>query len=168
MQLIPLRLSPSHALLGELDANLAEVDALMRLLGVGTYWIAGGYLRDREAGIKPKDIDVFLPGGEPLEEAQGIRYDLAHTCVIHLGGVEVNFIRLNHRHTLETVLGRMDIGICQIGRDQSGTIVATQAYIDDVRNKTLTILEPPRTEHDTDHIRRVRAKFPDHRVIYCA
>lgn len=150
----------------DFDDRLYKVDALMRTLGISTYWIAGGYLRDREAGIAHKDIDVFLPGDEPLEQSEGIRYDLDTACVVRLGDEEVNFIRLQHRHTLETVLGRMDIGICQIGRDPSGTIVATQAYLDDVRNKTLTILEPPRTEHDTDHIRRVRAKFPDHRVIY--
>ncbi|MDX0260504.1 hypothetical protein GOC60_04675 [Sinorhizobium meliloti] len=166
MQLIPIK--PSRDVFGDdYDDRLHKVDGLMQTLDISDYWIAGGYLRDREAGIEHKDIDVFLPGDQPLELAEdGIRYDLDTACVIRLGDEEVNFIRLQHRHTLETVLGRMDIGICQIGRDQSGTIVATQAYLDDVQNKTLTILEPPRTEHDTDHIRRVRAKFPDHRVIY--
>ncbi|MEY9719295.1 hypothetical protein ABIA22_001785 [Sinorhizobium fredii] len=164
-KLIPLK--SSGDLFGDFDARLHAVDELMQTLDISTYWIAGGYLRDREAGIKHKDIDVFLPGDEPLEMAEGChRYDLATACVVRLGDEEVNFIRLQHRHTLETVLRRMDIGICQIGRTSDGKIVATQTYLDDVANKTLTILEPPQTEHDTDHIRRVKAKFPDHRVIY--
>ncbi|RVG58462.1 hypothetical protein [Sinorhizobium meliloti] len=150
------------------DAGLYEVDALMHTLGITTYFIAGGYLRDREAGIEPKDIDVFLPGDQPLDDYKGVRYDLNTATVIHVKGFEVNLIKLNHRHTLETVLTRMDIGICQIGRDLNGTFMVTQAYLDDVKNKTLTILEPPRTEADTDHISRVKAKFPDHRVIYHA
>ncbi|MDW9473901.1 hypothetical protein GOA69_16325 [Sinorhizobium meliloti] len=54
----------------DFDDRLYKVDALMRTLGISTYWIAGGYLRDREAEIAHKDIDVFLPGDEPLEQSE--------------------------------------------------------------------------------------------------
>ncbi|TCV62325.1 hypothetical protein [Neorhizobium sp. S3-V5DH] len=152
----------------EMDDRLAAIDGFMYAVGVERYWIAGGYFRDQEAGIPFKDIDVFIPGSDPLpNDGSCIRYDLASAAVATIAGAEVNFIRLFHAHTLETVLKRMDIGICQIGRDRVEGTVVTQAYLDDVTNRTLTLMTRPETEADFDHIKRVKAKFPEHKVV-CA
>ncbi len=150
--------------------NWPEVDAVQNFLsifGSPEAYIAGGYFRDRLAGKPWKDVDVFLPGDEPVSEgAEVIRYDLSNASVAILDGVQVNFIKMREKLDLAGVLARMDIGICQVGYDaKAGTLVGTQAYVDDVANKTLTLIAPEETDGDRDHLKRVMEKYPDHTII---
>lgn len=146
-------------------ADLNAVDNLFRIMGAGPAYIAGGYFRDIENGRPFKDIDVFLPGEEPSCNDEPLRYDLHGAVEVTVSGVTVNVIRLRHRVNLVSTLTRMDIGLCQIGLDD-GKLVATQAYLDDVANKTITVKFPPQNEADHDHITRVAAKYPDFAVVH--
>jgi hypothetical protein len=146
----------------DLAVKLAHVTQIDR------YFVAGGYLRDRLNNRPFKDIDIFVPGHEPLDEGDtmGIRYDLRGAMELTAGdGTVLNIVRLDQRHTLKSILERMDIGLCQIGVDTDGDIYCTEAYLRDVKNNTLTVMFTPSTEADHDHIARVSAKYPDMRVV---
>lgn len=135
----------------------------------GSSFVAGGFIRDRLNNKPVKDVDVFLSGDEPLDEDHPmmIRYNLRGAVELthEKSGVVVNFIRLAERHTLRTILERMDIGLCQIGVDTDGEFYCTEAYLRDVRNNTLTQMFEPTTAADHDHLFRVRQKYPDMTVV---
>lgn len=56
-------------------------------------------------------------------------------------------------------LRESDIGLCQILFD-GRRIVTTEAYMRDVRDRTITLTRPDQTTHE--HLRRVVAKYPDY------
>lgn len=147
-----------------------ELDTVLRflsLLNVQTYYIAGGYFRDKLLGVTPKDVDVFIPGVQPLDIwfDEKIRYSLEDTLDFEVEGVRINIVKLFNDHTFETVLQRMDIGLCQIGY-LNGDIVATPEFVRDRDEKTITVLFPVTTEGDHDHVQRVIAKYPDYEVKF--
>lgn len=150
--------------------ELELIDRLQYILDLkpGSYFVAGGYVRDKLNNREFKDIDVFLIGDEPLyeDEAMMIRYDLRGAIELEApNGIKVNLIRLGERHTLKSILERMDIGLCQIGVDTDGEFYCTEAYLRDVKNNTLTQMFVPTTPADHDHLARVSAKYPDMRVV---
>lgn len=153
-----------------LGADLPEIIPLHRLmgvLGVSDYFIAGGYLRDRLNKRSFKDIDVFLPGSETLPaDFPVLRYDLTTATTAYMEDMtELNLIRLGHAHDLESILTRMDIGLCQIGMGSDGRLHATQAYLDDVQARRVTVLHSPEAPSDFDHIERVARKYPDFQLV---
>lgn len=160
-----MNLTKIHCGLELLFSPAEEVPQLLQTLGVPEFYLAGGFFRDLLNGREWKDIDVFIPGDEPLEDAEEChRYDLAKVAEFTFNKHLVNVIKLNHAHTFESILERMDIGLCQIGM-KGHEVFATQAYLDDVANKTITVLHPPESEQDYDHLKRVQAKYPDFEVV---
>jgi hypothetical protein len=144
------------------------VETLLATLGIQNYVIAGGYVRDKLHGVPFKDIDIFLPGNEPADEAAAsdidygdVDYRIASSHNLTYRDLLLNFVRLRSNLKTEQVLSRMDIGLCQVGLDEQRRVVATQAYLNDSANRTLTVL---RQSH-SDHVQRVRAKYPDYKVI---
>jgi len=117
---------------------------------------------------------VFVIGDVPVAEADPChRYDLENAATFLLppareGGdqVEVNVIRLRHDFSFAEVLGRMDIGLCQLGLDADGHLWATEECQRDVAKRTITVLFPPESDRDYDHLRRVQVKYPDHEVVW--
>lgn len=125
--------------------------------------IVGGFYRDLFTGRQWKDVDVFIPGDRPMGDAEELEYDLSRNYEREYNGVVVNMIHLQGRHTLETLLTRCDVGICQIGAyfDRPDRVFCTQEFLDDLTNKTLTVTRRTRW----NHLERVIDKFPDHEVI---
>jgi hypothetical protein len=143
------------------------VDELLVHLGLHMedYIIAGGFYRDKLNNVPFKDVDVFLPWGDETLDEMPCGYDVKLTKEIEHAGVKINIISLNFKADVGALLKSFDLGICQIGRDAEGNIVASQAYLDDVANKTLTVLRNPETHYSEAHIKRVVAKYPDFQLI---
>lgn len=131
------------------------------------YWIAGGFLRDKLLGVPFKDIDVFVPGDEPVDpdEPKALRYRLAAVAEVTMNGRSINIIGLRRQLSFADVLETMDIGLCQVGL-KDWKVYATRAYLKDVADKTITVLHEPNTPSDYDHIERVRQKYPEHAVVH--
>ena len=130
--------------------------------------LGGGALRDTYLGRPVKDLDIFLPFDPIAQEAltefyQVLGYDLipndrdylqnlgpegeVHTVTTlrHPEQVELNIIFLNpaREHSLASVMGRFDFGICQIVGAISGgifNILTTTAFVQDTLAKTFTLL----------------------------
>jgi hypothetical protein len=145
------------------EASLVE--RFLYTIGIRKFFIAGGYFRDKEHGQPFKDLDIFIPGYEPPgDDVIGtIDDDYKRPFSFELTfeeDIPLNFIRLRGKLNLVQVLTRFDICFCQIGL-RAGETVATQAYLDDAANKTLTITR----ETSSDHIERIQTKYPDFRLI---
>lgn len=124
--------------------------------------IVGGFYRDIATGRTFKDVDVFIPGdGDPADD--DIEYEIGRNEIIHQDGFEINVIWMPGAHTLESLLDRLDIGICQIGAylNSPTEVYVTDTFLRDTLNDTLTVTRPSRW----NHIDRVMQKFPDHRLI---
>lgn len=126
--------------------------------------IVGGFYRDLLTNRPWRDVDVFIPGDIPVGEgAEELEYDLSKNDEFEYDGIKVNIITLQGRHTLESLLLRCDVGICQVGAylDRPNEVYATQEFVDDLANKTLTVTRRTRW----NHLERVQAKFPEHATI---
>lgn len=164
------------------------IDLMMLLNGVnlnkkymGVY-LAGGYLRDIEHSIIPKDSDIFIC---PMTDKQ-IRYtaDIQQPTRTFLprrrryiyynygAGMrkDVNYIvkygckyDVIVMHTgIEDVIRNFDMSICQIyGYIEDGELLVktTHQYEDYKTNKIIWIYED--IETTASHINRITAKFPD-------
>lgn len=144
-------------------AQQVAAEYISQELGHTDYYIVGGFLRDTMDDKPFKDVDIFIPGPEPLTDDDGaeLEYDLSTNYPVEVDGIELNIIHMNGAHTLDTLLTRCDVGICQIGMDTDGRVYATDEYVNDVANKTLTVTRKSRW----GHLARVIAKYPEHTVI---
>lgn len=125
-------------------------------------FLAGGYLRDRLLGLKPKDIDIFtfqplLEGRTPqsfnsVNSAGGGEARVVCTEeIVGLYGVDVQeapypvqIIHLNpagtHAPTRETAVLQFVFGIMQIVYDvDSDQVLGTNAFSVDARRRTFTV-----------------------------
>jgi hypothetical protein len=143
--------------------ELIQVEMLLLALNVPRYVIAGGYFRDKVHDVPFKDIDIFIPANGPREQADDtdVDYRIEASYVLTYRDLTLNFVRLSDNLSTAEVLSRMDIGLCQIGMDEQGQIVATQAFLDDTKNRTLTI----KRRSESGHIERVHAKYPHFKLI---
>lgn len=127
---------------------------------VPAYHIAGGVFRDLLNGKAPKDVDVFIPS-----ECDNVApdYEIWGPETETRSGIEINLIKCPLDMTLENLLDRIDIGLCQIGvtSESPGQIFATDAFFRDCCSRTLTVTRETRVRH----LKRVMEKFPDHRLI---
>lgn len=154
--------------------------------------LSGGALRDLYLGKPPKDLDLFLPYSEEAEanihtQAQSLGYtrfqqvdneyvqnlsDVEYVAGYrHPLNIELNFVFLNSDKPFDafSVAFRNDFGICQIATRLSpagfAETIVTNAFDEDVRDKTFTIT------HDHDPARskrrweRLREKFPEYRLV---
>lgn len=161
------------------SAVLADVQAIFP----GSM-IAGGALRDLDNERPVKDLDVFCPYVGDLENFKARVGTLGGQLIGVMGGYDawattecvgvldletphgpVQLIGLNTGP--ETILPRIDFGICQIGYD--GTqVIRTVAYEIDKAAKTFTIIRtdgPEQTERSLRRFDRLSEKYPDWRLI---
>lgn len=140
------------------------VERLLYSIRIPNSFLAGGYFRDKEHGQPFRDLDVFIAGYEPPgDDVIGLEdddYKRPFSFELTYEGIPLNHIRLRGKLNMAQILARFDMGFCQIGL-LNGETVATQAYLDDVANKTLTITR----QTSADHVERIRAKYPDYRLI---
>lgn len=155
--------------------------------------LAGGALRDRYHSVPVKDLDIFLPHSAGTVKAVREVFDTAHfSCFqeVHmeyeemtdcqlvlvfrdflglLPDVNIIFLREDVSADPEQVVERIDFGICQIGVFLNENGVAefyyTNAFVEDVLNKTFTLVR----EHDQDRslrrFERLKQKYPNHRLV---
>lgn len=122
--------------------------------------IAGGYLRDLDHGIQPRDIDVFVPFNADLYNARmhlGATGILGDDCDQYEGDdtismqqhwnlmatpsaipLEVNILFCQKDIQPLQRLSRFDFGLCQIAFD-SHRIIMTDGYLTDKENRTFTL-----------------------------
>lgn len=123
--------------------------------------IAGGALRDLDNMRPVKDIDVFYT--ESTDKLDGIHaaldgeYRYSRMCPgEYLDGAaqevtgtvtflsvddrmpELNLIQLDPSFNVDSIIHRVDFGLCQIGFDQNG-VVKTEAYEHDKLNRRFTL-----------------------------
>ena len=147
--------------------------------------LAGGALRDLDNGRAVKDLDIFAPNVGSLEELKtGARCIAEGSLIGVMGGYEnwataecVGVLDVDCPYGLfqliglctgpETILPRIDFGICQIGFD--GTqVVHTEAYAADKAAKTFTIVrsdDAAQTDRSYRRWDRLRAKYADWKLV---
>ena len=146
--------------------------------------LAGGAMRDLDNGRPVKDLDVFCPNVGDLDTFKARVGTLASTKLLGvMGGYEnwatsecvgvldvespygpVQLIGLSTGP--ETILSRIDFGICQIGFDGE-QVIRTEAYEADKAAKTFTIVRSDdEAQLDRSYRRwdRLREKYPDWRL----
>lgn len=158
-----LHLIPMGDAFDLLAPHASVMDVLDLIHSERPFWIAGGYLRDQHLGRGFKDIDVFFSGTATRCEDSD-RYGSAHWITV--AGTEVNLIFKEAEHDITSLVQSFDIGLCQIIRARDGAVYATDRYLKDVRDRTITVLRRPEIPSDFEHIQRVHEKFPNFTVIH--
>ncbi len=131
--------------------------------------IAGGFPRDAMHNREWRDIDVFVDaslcralkdmGKEDIAEVYGDDDLITQESVV-IDGIEVNLVYLLDV-SLESVIRRIDIGLCQAALTHDGRLAYTQTCFKDFVLKRLTVTRDTRA----NHVIKVAKKFPDYRVI---
>lgn len=130
-----------------------------------TWFIVGGALRDTDAGIAFKDVDIFVSGYAHDPEPTGCNDDgerdayLMRAYTVEWKSYELNIIFLRGEWDLERATNRCDFGICQIGYDPTTRYTyRSDAYRKDRDLKTLTLTRSTVPERR----RRMQDKFLSH------
>lgn len=148
--------------------------------------LAGGYLRDLDHKVQPKDIDIFVSAIHSLFELQRLcdvadwRYnevtesaecDDTISNQIHwtVEGIEqeVNVLACARDIIPVERFSRFDFGLCQIMFD-GAVLITTPAYQLDKINKTFTLMRYTNSKAHENSIQRfVRFKwrYPEHKLI---
>lgn len=155
--------------------------------------LAGGALRDRYHSVPVKDLDIFLPysteavknvrrvfddAGFSLFQEAHMEYEEMTDCLLVLGfrdlhgllpDVNIIFLRENVSADHEQVVERIDFGICQIGVFLNENGVAefyyTNAFVEDVLNKTFTLVREYDQDRSLRRFERLKQKYPNHRLV---
>jgi hypothetical protein len=135
--------------------------------------IAGGCLRDLDNGRPVKDVDIFVPNCPSYDDTLAlVREHLVPDPQMMsntMGGYEAwatpelvgvfdicrpdqDFQPVCLSGGPETILGRMDFGICRISYDGE-SVHRTDEYLADQATKTFTLL---RSDDDAQHDRSMR------------
>lgn len=120
--------------------------------------LAGGALRDLDNDRPVKDLDIFAPDVPDLDILRARAALLAPNCVVGvMGGYEswateecvgvldidipglTPFQLIGLRSGPETILPRLDFGICRIGFD-GNDVIRTDEYLADQATRTFTLL----------------------------
>lgn len=152
-------------------------------------FIGGGYLRDLDNGVEPKDIDIFvLQRGDNTFDVVSValasthegtdvtvssKYD--HQDIVGVyeftsdDGVPLNIIACKGDEDAQAVfmgkqLSRFDLGICRIAFTGM-TLMKTQAYVADKALRQLSILNPWNYERSVARARRIAQRYPGWRVF---
>lgn len=159
------------------------IDTVAAATGAPAF-VAGGFLRDRDHGVEPKDIDVFLTYTDSALAA--VRYAFRHwrpfqmipkNYVDGMNGVEavlgyelpgfawpINIIFLSKEATMETVLSRFDFGLCQIGTD-GVAVYTTDAYDTDKDSRTFTLVSDHSPPRSLRRFERFQEKYPGYKLV---
>jgi hypothetical protein len=160
---------------------------ILKLFTTDRVMIAGGALRDLHHGVAIKDLDIFIYGpvteGNVLfelpvdwaldysviagESSAPMRGIAAVANYITGNAEHINLISAPELPDFETVLKRMDFGICQIGMGKDGIVKATQAYLDDFNGDSFTYQDNGYADAEQSWVRwnRLKVKYPDHKLI---
>lgn len=162
--------------------------------------LAGGALRDLDNKKPVKDIDIFVTHSDNVENRlrvifgdEEVRCELPETIasyvmenpprdvrsIYHCGqtvsgvAIQVITLQLDKPFSLETVIERLDIGLCQIGTDGAyGTdhgngdptvsVSMTLDYLNDVSDKKFTIMvDSVHRDRSLARIERLSKKYPE-------
>lgn len=172
--------------------NLDTVLKLMRHIeSQDSSWrlyIGGGYLRDTEHGVTPKDVDVMVVPDDSLTFSDDF-YDLVNTqdelkvekCFVdecqymsdmtkrsvsglimcEFNGEPLQFIIYGKKLSQEELTLDMDINICQITCDSSGLLFTSENYIDGFKNKEIKVLHDYSEKRKHARVQRMLEKYPD-------
>jgi hypothetical protein len=150
--------------------------------------IAGGALRDLLCNKPVKDIDVFISAknveggmygvremllalfgapvniiiGEALAEYSDALKDVAFTLETFIGDTPLQIIALHDDVTLESVVERIDFGICRVGTDGRRDLI-TEDFAYDLEHRQFTLrcnFNEPRLTRSKARHERLQAKFP--------
>lgn len=161
--------------------------------------IAGGYYRDLYNGIAFNDVDIYIRGDEgdfdsdfwkqffnlqvndfrSMDSIESLsetdeEYDVANNArIVTVFGMIMNEVKYNliivDCDPVQYVHRRFDFGICKVYCD--GTKIRfTEAFMADVRNKTLTFSEHEFSKSNFSHAMHVhytklKEKYPDHTLV---
>lgn len=168
--------------------------------------LCGGFPRDVQLGVAPKDIDVFITssvGSRPMDEAIQMFTALGYFGFRELGaedgtyedGLTVFELTKVDSYPIQLIFSpsdkphplKFDFGICEAylwAADEA--FETSRAYKQDVENKLLTIrrgrdsyvdqvvgfqdglLTAKEIDKFLDHMNRLKAKYPEYRVVMCA
>lgn len=140
--------------------------------------VAGGWVRDKNNGIEPKDIDIFVMNGNRsfvsyTMEREGFYHDTPRyygnyeECdmrddvegVLKYKDYDLDIIFME-QDDVEDVILNFDVSVCQIWAQLEGdelVVYATQDYLDWIEKGIVyQYTDIPTTE---DHLDRVREKF---------
>lgn len=145
--------------------------------------IAGGAVRDYVLGVEPKDFDVFgsystydvgvegmehidLDDNETHTEEYLAMREIAIVMKGEIEGVKVDYIG-HHLEDPVQVIEAFDTGISQAfyaspqegGLFPGGMLYKKKAFVDDVTNKTVTVLRGDRLERTQARFERFNAKM---------
>ncbi len=161
--------------------------------------IAGGYYRDIYNDVKYNDVDIYLRGAydefntdywknlfELKTHGLGLtdsiaklsetdeEYDVENNAdIIEVYGMIKNEINYNliivACNPIQYVHERFDFGICKVYCD-GNKIRFTQAFMEDVNNKTLTFSDCDFTKSNFNHamhvhLSKLKEKYPEHTVV---
>jgi len=147
--------------------NCPELDVVKEFMQIAysgdTWYVAGGYLRDKFLKKDFKDIDVFVTGeiDDWLPSGDGPNNRVKKVQTHHYKGVEINIIFMRGVFDFYSVVERCDLGICQIGWNPiTDEVFNTDDFLCDVMGDTLTVCRDTRV----DHIDRMKEKFPEKRL----
>lgn len=167
-------------------------DALYNIqVGFPDAIIGGGFLRDLDNDVKPKDVDIFVPERQDRRTFEvltralyqyqgrdvttGSEYAKGDTAVIHgvyefthhLVPYPLNIISCAQPSAagfMQDQLDRFDIGLCRISFD-GRKLERTSPYCLDKANRTLTIVNPWSVSHSIERARRIAERYPGWRIV---
>lgn len=156
-------------------------------------YLAGGFLRDLEYGNNtPKDVDLFfvpwkgynlehlpvwndeLELGHPVYDYCSPTQDMKDrgvnrvVCFVSnkLSTPEVNYIVYDYGMSMEELACDFDMGINQIAYDiKNKTLYRSDKYTEHHEQKVIECLHKFSHERTWQRYQRMKAKFPDYRVI---
>lgn len=157
--------------------------------------LAGGALRDNLMGKPVKDLDVFFAAGSPIAATDmivNVQDSLPASIESIIAGEEyrewvgdqllavatleplsfdtidlpqVNLIALPTGATLQSTVGRIDFGICQVGLTIREEFI-TEAFTKDFNEKTFTFTkDADQWPYSERRWLRLREKYPDFKLV---
>lgn len=149
------------------DIKKVSVEFMQAHYGCVDFVIGGGAVRDVMTGRADKinDIDIFMPTLSPwlIDPARDVKKShIASASRMMHRGLEFNVIYIQGAWSLQDLVDRMDIGLCQTGllyrHGLQWEHYTSDAFKLDVQHKTLTVTRMT----NTTHIDKVQSYFPDH------
>lgn len=144
--------------------------------------IAGGALRDVQLGKHVKDVDIFVQSrgqktramlelavdreARPMNPEWVKKYEEQFTELFavyeNLGhdfnGAAFQVIALNMDVTLDTVVDRIDFGICRIAHNGQNYLI-TEEFMLDARNETFTLINAGNRDGSINRFYRLTADY---------
>jgi len=170
-----------------LDTRLASLLPYIRDVlsgyGVTRFYIGGGFLRDTLLDVEPKDIDVFIHArscGDILSACDGeynkpaeeyIDQEVVAVGTIETTGIdwplEIIILGDTIGDDVDSIIDRFDTAICKVAVEDTGNVVISKEFLDDVENKTITICRcnGATTDRLKERLSRLTDKFPKYTVM---